>query len=467
MKRTIVFVLTLLVSVLVFTPAYGAIVGGTGTTLQEPVYAVVHYSREQSDYGDHTTGDYNDFWGLHLWEDVEEPTGWVAPRPFLGEDEYGRFSWVKLAAGATDVGFIVHRGDIKDGTDLDRFFDPGVTPEIWLRNDDATVYTSQVEAQGFITIHYKRDDGDYGDPSSPDFNDFWGVHLWGDAIDSSETTKWMMPKKPTGFDDYGAFWDVQVVDISQALNFIIHRGNLKDTGPDQSFVPMENVTIWLQSGDETIYPQRGAAENIAVLHYHRDDGDYGDPASPDFNDYWGLHVWTGALSPGTPWEDPLRPYDIDIFGPVFMADLEDGANELAYILHRGDEKDPGPDQFLEFGAYGYEVWQLEDAEPGRPYILPVLTMLTVPEAIDEIVIEVEGLIATGQLNKGQGNALLKKLHNTLRKLEQGKIPAAVSKLQAFIDQVNSFISEGILAPAEGQALIDAVDEIIVAILGWE
>ncbi len=60
------------------------------------------------------------------------------------------------------MGFIVHRGDTKDGTDADRFFNPGATPEIWLRQDDATTYTSQAEAQGFVTIHYHRDDGDYG-----------------------------------------------------------------------------------------------------------------------------------------------------------------------------------------------------------------------------------------------------------------------------------------------------------------
>ena len=30
-----------------------------------------------------------------------------------------------LASNASNVGFIVHRGDTKDGTDADRFFNPG------------------------------------------------------------------------------------------------------------------------------------------------------------------------------------------------------------------------------------------------------------------------------------------------------------------------------------------------------
>ncbi|MGD8490933.1 MAG: alpha-amylase family glycosyl hydrolase, partial [Anaerolineae bacterium] len=100
-------------------------------------YAVLHYFREDGDYGDHTTGDYNDYWGLHLWGDIEETIEWTAPKPFLGEDEYGRFAWVKLAPGAQNVGFIVHRGDTKDGTDADRFFNPSTDgPEIWLRGSD-------------------------------------------------------------------------------------------------------------------------------------------------------------------------------------------------------------------------------------------------------------------------------------------------------------------------------------------
>ncbi len=333
-------------------------------------YAIIHYLRDDGDYGDHTTGDYNDYWGLHLWDGIDETIEWTAPKPFLGEDEYGRFAWVKLQPGATNVGFIVHRGDTKDGTDSDRFFDPSVNPEIWLRSDDAATYTSQAAAQGFATIWYHRDDGDYGDPTSDDYNDFWGVHLWGDAIDPAEATEWTLPKKPTGQGDYGIYWDVELQDPTLPLNFIIHRGDAKDPGPDQSYVPADNATVWIQSGDETIYEQQGAAENVATIHYHRDDGDYGDPSSADYNDFWGLHVWTGAATP-TDWTDPVRAAEEDVFGAVYDVPLADGADQLAYIIHRGDEKDPGPDQFLSFESSGNEVWQLTGADPEDPYILPV------------------------------------------------------------------------------------------------
>ncbi len=318
-------------------------------------YAVIHYLRDDGDYGDHTTGDYNDYWGLHLWDGIDETIEWTAPKPFLGEDEYGRFAWVKLANNSTNVGFIVHRGDTKDGTNDDRFFNPAVTPEIWLRQDDATTYTSQAAAQGYVTVHYNRPDGIYDD---------WGLHLWGDAIDPSEGTSWDSPKPQTGSDDFGVYWDILVQDVTQPLNFIIHKGDEKDPGPDQAFIPQEMASVWINSGDETIYPQQGAAQGFITLHYHRPAGDYGDYASSNYVDFWGLHTWGDAADPG--WTTPRKPESFDTFGPAFKVDLTGGMQEIGYIFHRGDEKDPGPDQALNVGEWGYEVWQLQAADPGTP-----------------------------------------------------------------------------------------------------
>jgi pullulanase-type alpha-1,6-glucosidase len=133
---------------------------------------------------------------------------------------------------------------------------------------------------------------------------------------------------------------------------------------------VEQATAWLQSGDETIYAQRGAAEGFALLHYHRPDGDYGDPTSDDYNDFWGLHTWGDTNDPG--WTTPRKPTALDVFGAVFQVELLENAQQISYILHRGDEKDPGPDQSLVFDTYGYEVWQPQGADPENPYILPIL-----------------------------------------------------------------------------------------------
>ncbi|HSV86659.1 MAG TPA: pullulanase-type alpha-1,6-glucosidase [Levilinea sp.] len=323
-------------------------------------YAIIHYNRPDGNYGDHTSTNYNDFWGLHLWGDITETIEWTAPKPFLGEDDYGRFAWVKLATNATNVGFSVHKGDVKDGTDADRFFNPSLTPQIWLKAGDQNTYTSQAAAQGYVSIHYQRPDGVY---------DGWGLHLWGNAIEPSTGTTWDSPRPYDGIDDFGAYWQVPVTDVSQPFNFIIHKGDEKDPGPDQSFIPQQQASAWIISGDQTIYKQRGAAERFVTLHYHRPAGDYGDYTSANYNDFWGLHAWGDAPDPG--WTTPHKPVTIDTFGPVFKLPLTGNTGQMGYIFHRGDTKDPGPDQILEFAEYGYEVWQLQGADPEAPYILPV------------------------------------------------------------------------------------------------
>jgi hypothetical protein len=87
-------------------------------------------------------------------------------------------------------------------------------------------------------------------------------------------------------------------DPSLPLNYIIHRGDEKDPGPDQSFIPEEDASVWIMSMDETVYGQRGAAQNFATLHYRRPAGEYGDYTSTNYVDFWGLHTWLDADDPG-------------------------------------------------------------------------------------------------------------------------------------------------------------------------
>ncbi len=56
---------------------------------------------------------------------------------------------MQLTDDTVPVNFIVHRGDTKDPDNSpDRAFVPAATPEIWLRQGDATIYTSQADALG-------------------------------------------------------------------------------------------------------------------------------------------------------------------------------------------------------------------------------------------------------------------------------------------------------------------------------
>ncbi|GAA3814063.1 hypothetical protein GCM10022226_38580 [Sphaerisporangium flaviroseum] len=323
-----------------FASATGTATVGAPPAPEEPGtvtrdHLVVHYQR--SDY---------DGWGLHVWGDVEQPTEWGAPLPLTGEDAFGRFAWIKLKPGATSVGIIAHKGDEKDGGD--RTVNPAKNGEVWLAEGRPETFASRAAAQGYATVHYSRPSKDY---------DGWGLHLWGDALADGAGTEWATPRPPDGADSFGPFWKVPLKDPSVPLNYIIHKGDTKDPGPDQSFTPAAQPEAYVNSGETKIHPTRAAAENVAIVHYRRPDGNY---------EGWGLHVWGGAADP-TEWATPVQPAGTDGFGAYYRVPLAEGATSLSYIIHKGDEKDLPGDQSLELATTGNEAWRLAATEG---YLLP-------------------------------------------------------------------------------------------------
>ncbi len=98
--------------------------------------------------------------------------------------------------------------------------------------------------------------------------------------------------------------------------------------------------------------------NTARIHYHRPKADY---------DGWGLHTWEDAATE-TAWGSALRPSGRDGYGVWWDVALKPGAKKLGLIVHKGDQKDPGPDLFLDVAAHR-ETWlvsgsaELADAPP--------------------------------------------------------------------------------------------------------
>ena len=85
--------------------------------------------------------------------------------------------------------------------------------------------------------------------------------------------------------------------------------------------------------------QEAAPAAPATIHFHRPGGDY---------EGWGLHVWDGAAEE-TQWAEALPPTGTDDFGVFWEVPLRADATSLGFIIHRGDEKDPGPDMALAVG----------------------------------------------------------------------------------------------------------------------
>ncbi|MEV8531265.1 pullulanase-type alpha-1,6-glucosidase [Streptomyces sp. NPDC051211] len=72
---------------------------------QDTAKAVLHYQRPDGAY---------DGWGLHTWTGAADPTDWSKPLLPTRIDSYGAVYEVPLAAGATSLSYILHKGDEKD-----------------------------------------------------------------------------------------------------------------------------------------------------------------------------------------------------------------------------------------------------------------------------------------------------------------------------------------------------------------
>ena len=205
--------------------------------------------------------------------------------------------------------------------------------------------------ESWAIIHYNRPAGDYGDYSSNDFNDFWGLHLWGDAIADNEATTWDSPKKFAGFDDFGAFVAIELKDPTKPVNFIIHRGGDKDTPNDRSFDPSVTSEIWLMQGDVTNYASRAEATDTTIVHYNRPDTTYTD---------WNLYLWQDDWN--NDW-NISHPYDgMNDFGAVYTITTSTYpsltvTSPLNYIMHNGGTQDPDPGSDRNYTpSEQYEIW---------------------------------------------------------------------------------------------------------------
>lgn len=104
----------------------------------------------------------------------------------------------------------------------------------------------------------------------------------------------------------------------------------------------------IAAGDEEDAAESDA--QTAVLHYKRYNEDY---------DNWEIHIWWGTEEE-TRWDESLPPVGKDDFGLIFEVPLHEAADGLAYIIHRGDEKDQWDDQWLDFEKHGREVWIVQN-----------------------------------------------------------------------------------------------------------
>jgi hypothetical protein len=83
-----------------------------------------------------------------------------------------------------------------------------------------------------------------------------------------------------------------------------------------------------------------------------------------------------------------------------------------------------------------------------------LTILSPAQAIPSVITKIEGLEAAGVLNGGQANSLIVKLNHAIDSLNSKPNQAtACNQLQAFVNEINAYVSAGILMPAQADTLL--------------
>src|SRR6201998_4148546 len=230
---------------------------------------------------------------------------------------------------------------------------------------------------GSIRVHYHRPDGNYTG---------WTIYAFDNTTENTAAYG-SGPVQATGTDGFGAYFDVGVTTGAQEVGIIIHNptasgGDQKDT-PNNLFVDpsTQGFEYWAYSGIAKLYTSAPSLSNpTAILpgyvrvHYHRTDGNYGG---------WTLYAFFEPPQYNGDYNNGLvPPTNSDAFGVYFDVAVTSTAQNLGLIIHNpsapgGDQKDPGPDEFVDPTTEGHEYW----GYTGIGKLPKSVTRLTTPPTI--------------------------------------------------------------------------------------
>ena len=107
--------------------------------------------------------------------------------------------------------------------------------------------------------------------------------------------------------------------------------------------------------------------------------------------------------------------------------------------------------------------KLSDAETFTLEIQEDCDATSPEEMMEDAADQIVDMINDGNVNEGQGDALIAKLDAAVKKLDQDNEHAAENILNSVINQIEAFIKSGVLTQTDGQALIDDIQLIINAL----
>jgi len=219
--------------------------------------ARIHYHRPDNNYAN---------WNLFPFLATTDPNSdFCGTNDFVaGYDTYGAYYDVGVDPTKFNglLGFIIHNCNIKDpGPDMHLQLTQNT--EAWVLSGSATVYLTQPPTE-FTTdppipankarIHYFRPDSNYAS---------WTVYAFGDTTEDTGNFNGG-PVFVTGYDTYGAFYDVGLTPNPHDLGFIVHNISLgiKDPGPDMHLNVAQFKEAWVISGDAQVFSTQPTAAQL-------------------------------------------------------------------------------------------------------------------------------------------------------------------------------------------------------------
>src|SRR6266853_431521 len=219
--------------------------------------ARIHYHRPDNNYAN---------WNLYPFFATTDPNSdFCNTNDFVaGYDTYGAYYDVGVDPTKFNgqLGFIIHNCNIKDpGPDMHLQLTLNI--EAWVLSGSATVYLTQPPTE-FTTeppipankarIHYFRPDSNYAS---------WTVYAFGDTTEDTSNFNGG-PVFVTGYDTYGAFYDVGLTANPHDLGFIVHNisTGTKDPGPDMHLNVAQFNEAWVISGDSQVFSTQPTAAQL-------------------------------------------------------------------------------------------------------------------------------------------------------------------------------------------------------------
>ena len=219
--------------------------------------ARIHYHRPDNNYAN---------WNLFPFFATTDPNSdFCNTNDFVaGYDTYGAYFDVGVNPAQSNglLGFIIHNCNIKDpGPDMHLQLTQNL--EAWVLSGSATVFLAQPQTE-FTTdppipankarIHYFRPDANYAS---------WTVYAFGDTTEDTGNFNGG-PVFVTGYDTYGAFYDVGLSASPHDLGFIVHNisTGTKDPGPDMHLNVALFNEAWVISGDSQVFATQPTAAQL-------------------------------------------------------------------------------------------------------------------------------------------------------------------------------------------------------------